>query len=244
MKSLLLLCTKSVPFTFNDDMYIQTQGVAMGSPLGPLLANIFMSELENTVVPTLANDLDMWTRYVDDTFAFMKANQQTEVLRKLNSFHPSIQSTYEKEKNKSISFLDVFVERDSENKLITSAYRKCTCNDIYIYWYAHAPNTWKIATLRNLIKRAFSISSTESLAEKEIKYLQNAFCTYNQYPQKVVDDIIKSEREWQHKILNDNEETEAINTVDASTDIFTLILPYGDNKGDNIISKMKKNISN
>ena len=82
----------------------------MGSPSGPLLANVFMSELENTVVPTLANDLDMWMRYVDDTFAFMKANQQTEVLRKLNSFHPIIQFTYEKEKNKSISFLDVFVE--------------------------------------------------------------------------------------------------------------------------------------
>ena len=33
MKSLLLLCIKSVPFTFNDDMYIQIQCVAMGSPL-------------------------------------------------------------------------------------------------------------------------------------------------------------------------------------------------------------------
>ena len=60
----------------------------------------------------------------------------------------------------------------------------------------------------------------------------------------MVDNIIKREREWQHKILNDNEETEAINTVDASTDISTLILPYGGNKGDDIISKMKKNISN
>ena len=60
----------------------------------------------------------------------------------------------------------------------------------------------------------------------------------------VVDNIIKSEIEWQQKILNDNEETEAINTADVSTDIFTLILPYGGNKGDNIISKMKKNISN
>ena len=57
-------------------------------------------------------------------------------------------------------------------------------------------------------------------------------------------DNIKSEREWQHKILNDNEETEAINTIDATTDIFTLILLYGGNKGDNIISKMKENISN
>ena len=62
-----------------------------------------MCELENTLVPTLANDVDMWTRYVDDTFAFMKASQQTEILRKLNSFHPSIQFTYEKE-NKKVPF--------------------------------------------------------------------------------------------------------------------------------------------
>ena len=157
-------------------MYMQLQGVAMGSPLGPLLANIFMCELENTIIPTLANDVDMWTRYVDDTFAFMKANQPTEILRKLNSFHPSIQFTYEKEKYKSISFLDVLVKRDNENKLNTSVYRKSTSNDIYINWYAHVPNTWKIATLRILIKRAFSISSNGCLIE--VKYVKNAFCTY------------------------------------------------------------------
>ena len=74
-------------------MYMQIRGVAMGSTLVPLLANIFMCELENTIVPTLANDVDMGTRYVDDTFAFIKANQKTEILRKVNSFHPSIQFT-------------------------------------------------------------------------------------------------------------------------------------------------------
>ena len=39
MKELLLLCTKHVHFTFNEDIYIQLDGVAMGSPLGPFLAN-------------------------------------------------------------------------------------------------------------------------------------------------------------------------------------------------------------
>ena len=36
MKELLLLCTKSVHFTFNGDIYQQLDGVAMGSPLGPV----------------------------------------------------------------------------------------------------------------------------------------------------------------------------------------------------------------
>ena len=42
MKELLLLCTKNVHFTLNGDIYIHLDSVAMGLPLGPLLANVFM----------------------------------------------------------------------------------------------------------------------------------------------------------------------------------------------------------
>ena len=51
MKKLLTLCTKNVPFSINNEIYIQTDGVAMGSPLGPVIANILMVELETTLVP-------------------------------------------------------------------------------------------------------------------------------------------------------------------------------------------------
>lgn len=40
-KELLLFATESIEFSFNNDMYSQIDGVMMGSPLGPLLANIF-----------------------------------------------------------------------------------------------------------------------------------------------------------------------------------------------------------
>ena len=53
MKKLLTLCTKSVHFTLNNEIYVQNDGVAMGSPLGPILANVFMVELENTLIPRL-----------------------------------------------------------------------------------------------------------------------------------------------------------------------------------------------
>ena len=46
MKELLLLCTKKVNFIFNGKINLQVDGVAMGSPLGPVLADIFMIELE------------------------------------------------------------------------------------------------------------------------------------------------------------------------------------------------------
>ena len=34
MREILVLCTKSVHFTFRDVVYLQTDGVAIGSPLG------------------------------------------------------------------------------------------------------------------------------------------------------------------------------------------------------------------
>ena len=36
MREILLLCTKNVYFTFRDAVYLQINGVAMGSPLGPV----------------------------------------------------------------------------------------------------------------------------------------------------------------------------------------------------------------
>ena len=57
MKELLLLLTKKVPFTFNGKIYIQVDGVAMGSPLGP--------ELEKAILPELTEYIKYWKRYVD-----------------------------------------------------------------------------------------------------------------------------------------------------------------------------------
>ena len=48
MKKLLTLCTKNLHFLFNNEIYIQIDGVAMGSPLGPVIAHIFMVDLKTT----------------------------------------------------------------------------------------------------------------------------------------------------------------------------------------------------
>ena len=53
----LTLSTKNVQFTFEFIKYVQTDGVAMGSPLGPVLADIFRNEADK-----------IWKRYVNDKF--------------------------------------------------------------------------------------------------------------------------------------------------------------------------------
>jgi hypothetical protein len=53
LKRLLIICTQESHFQFNGEYYDQVDGVAMGSPLGPLFANIFMSHLEKKHMGTL-----------------------------------------------------------------------------------------------------------------------------------------------------------------------------------------------
>ena len=45
-KTLLSLASKESYFFFNEVLYKQNNGVAMGSPLGPTLANAFLSHYE------------------------------------------------------------------------------------------------------------------------------------------------------------------------------------------------------
>ena len=90
MKELLNQCTKSAHFTFDGNTYVQSDGVAIGSPLGPVLANIFMVELERSVIPILMDKMKCWTRYVGDTLYYIKTDSIDYLLKKLNGFHGNI----------------------------------------------------------------------------------------------------------------------------------------------------------
>lgn len=57
MKELFYVCTKNVYFISDGEIYIQCDGAAMGSPLGPILANIFMITLKEQTLPLLKNDI-------------------------------------------------------------------------------------------------------------------------------------------------------------------------------------------
>ena len=111
MKEVLLLCTKNVHFTFNNDVYQQCDGVAMGSPLGLVIAGIFMVVLERTLLPRLREHMIPWKRYVDVTIAAIKLTSIDHVLMILNTCHKNIKFMYELEINKKISFLDVLLIR-------------------------------------------------------------------------------------------------------------------------------------
>ena len=147
MKELLILFTKKLHFTFNNETYIQVEGVAMGSPLGPVLANIFGVELDTSVIPNLSNKVKLRKRFVDDKFCLARLEYIDNILLALNSFHKNIKFTFEIEKDNTISFLDILIIR-KPGKIETTVYRKKTCTDLYMNWYSFVPKSWKWGTLK------------------------------------------------------------------------------------------------
>ena len=109
MRDLLLFCTKNVHFSYNGDIYAQADGVTMGSPLGPVLAGIFMVELERTILPNLREHMSPWKRYIDDTISYIKEESIEHVLSKLNGYHNNIEFTYKIENDGKLPFLGVLV---------------------------------------------------------------------------------------------------------------------------------------
>ena len=149
-----------VEFSFNNAMYKQTDGVAMGLSLGPALANIFEEKLfsQTQKPPT-------YFRYVDNTFAiFDHKAEEDEFLTKLNRFHPSLRFTFEKEKDKCLPFLDVYVER-TDIGFETSVYRKSTFTGQYLHWESSSLKR-KISLISSLVYRALMICTTRRYIEK------------------------------------------------------------------------------
>ena len=163
---MLILCTKNVHFTFESRTYVQTDGVTMGSPIEPVLADIFMIELENSLLPNLTKYITFWKWYVDDTICFVKIGTTEFLISVLNTFDKNIQFTFEEESDEVIPFLDILISR-KRNDITTTVYRKPTCNDIYLNWNIFVPATWKRGTLKTLAERAYVICSTYQLLERE-----------------------------------------------------------------------------
>ena len=169
MVETLTLCTKNVHFAFESRIYVQTDFVATGSHLGAVLADIFMIELENSLLPNLTKYITFWSRYVDDKICFVKISTTEFIISLLKRFDKNIQ--FEEENDETIPFLDILISQRKKD-IPTAVYRTSTCNDVYLNWNASAPATWKRGDIETLVERAHVICSTDQLLERELKYIE------------------------------------------------------------------------
>ena len=99
LKKPFLFATSQTHFIFNSKFYNQIDGAAMGSPLAPVLANIFMGFYESKWLNEYnLNKPKFYLRYVGDILAaFDKEQNSLNFLNFLNKRHPNITFMIEKQ---------------------------------------------------------------------------------------------------------------------------------------------------
>ena len=106
-----------------------------------------------------------------------------EFLTKLNCLHPFLKFTFEKEKGKCLSFLDVYVER-TDVGLGTSVYCKPTFTGQYLRWESFSPLKRKISLISTLVHRTLMICTKRRLNE-EIERIKKILLD-NGYPKNII----------------------------------------------------------
>ena len=124
-------------FSVEEKFYEQTHGAPMGSPLSPVMANLFMEEFEKKALATSTLKPGFWFRYVDDTLS-----SWAHGLENINSLHPSFKFTSEIQKeDKTIPFLDVLLVIQEHGSLGHKVYGKPTHTDRYLHYNSfHHPS--------------------------------------------------------------------------------------------------------
>ncbi|XP_076352553.1 uncharacterized protein LOC143247881 [Tachypleus tridentatus] len=124
---LTTICLQSTYFQYNEELYKQTDGLAMGSPLSPILADIFMEDFEERVPSSTPIKPSFYKRFVDDTFVIWHHGHENlpAFLEHLSSVDKIIHFTMEVEKQNSLSFLDILINKQAR-QVTTTVYRKRT----------------------------------------------------------------------------------------------------------------------
>ena len=157
---LLEFCLKNTYFSFQDQFYAQVEGAAMGSPVSPIVANLYMGYLEQKALSTAPTPPRFWCRYVDDTFVIHKEVNKQGFLQNINSVDPAIKFTVEDNKEDGpIPFLDTIVKPEADGTLSITVYRKPTHTDQYLQWDSHHHFSAKFSVIHTLSHRASTVCS-------------------------------------------------------------------------------------
>ena len=187
MRQFLNICTKESPFRCpSGNLYLQVDGVAMGSPLSPTFAGFYMGHLENSVFNGgLCPKPNIYVRYVDDIF--MQVTDEAQLLNIKSIFQQQsvLNFTYELNCNNTLPFLDIEVT-SNHNGFSTKVYHKPTDFGKCLNFNSECADKYKKSVITNFINRAYKYNQNWEDFHEEIKVIKQTLIN-NNYTNSIID---------------------------------------------------------
>ena len=147
-------------FTFQQRIFQPEQGIAMGSPMSGIIAEIFLQNFEDESIKHLldAKNIAFYTRYVDDILIIYDTTKVSAhiINTYVNNIHGNIKLNPTYEQHGSIDFLDLTITR-KHKQLEVDIYRKPTYTDTTINFHSNHPIEQKTAAFRFHITQMHSL---------------------------------------------------------------------------------------
>jgi hypothetical protein len=173
---------------FDNKYYQPNKGVAMGSPISALVAEILLQHYEENLLKNILDNSNIiyYNRYVDDIliiYDHSKTNNN-EIEHYINNIHPELIFTATDELNNSINFLDLKITR-KQKELDINIYRKPTTTDTTIHYTSNHPIQHKLAAYRFLLNRVHNLPMSNKHKQQEMNTILH-IAQNNGYPTKLI----------------------------------------------------------
>ncbi|EFN74754.1 hypothetical protein EAG_01936, partial [Camponotus floridanus] len=220
---------RSTFFKFNNKIYEQTHGILMGSPLSPVVADIFLRDLEKKALNLLSYRPAFYFRYVDDVAMSLPEDEINNTLDIFNSFHPRIQFSVEIGVNNCLNFLDVTMIVVN-NRIYCDWFHKKSFSGRYLNFHSQHPMNQKRRTIISLIDKAFLLSDPV-FHKKNIEFIVDTLLR-NSYPLITIFKVINQQVKYLIKKNKNNSSNQAKQDQDSGENASYFVLPFYSNISD------------
>ena len=227
------LSSLDVLMSTHQGYYKQVDGLAMGSPPAPYLANIWLSSFDSII----KGEANLYQRYMDDILTTIKKNHIDEKLAQINQLHGNLKFTKECESEGRLPFLDLCIVHTG-NELYTTWYTKPTDTGLIMNFHALAPRRYKRTVIQGFVHRIYRACSCWKSFHDSLTRAKQVL-ERNQYPPDFYEPIIAQTIE---KIVTKPEKAATSTSTNAteSSKSYLLRVQYRGSETDNLVRQLNK----